>query len=125
MVAEAARHEVGQPFPSAERVGWEKGGCFASGATRLLAEFVVGEQRGDVGWCLFRDPGVVEDLWGEGVRAVVEHELGEVVGNGGCLDAQVAEHGVREPTAEELDGVAVDASAEESSGTARTEGARR
>ena len=56
---------------------------------------------------------------------MVEHELGKVVDNGGCLDLQVAEHGVREPTAKELDGVAVDASAEESSGTARTQRARR
>ena len=48
-----------------------------------------------------------------------------IVGNGGGLDAQAAKHGVREPAAEELDGVAVDASAEESSGTARTERARR
>ena len=138
LVAEAARHEVGQPFPSAERVGWDKGGflravrrgywqssSWASGATRLLVEFVVGEQRGDVGGCLFREASVVEDLWGEGARAVVWHELGEVVGNGGCLDAQVAEHGIREPAAEELDGVAVDASAKESGGTARAERAHR
>ena len=26
LVAKAARHEAGRPFPSAERVGWVKGG---------------------------------------------------------------------------------------------------
>ena len=98
---------------------------FCERTTRLFVEFVVGEQRGDVGRCLLREPGVVEDLWGEGVRAVVEHELSEVVGNGGCLDAEVAKHGVREPAAEELDGVAVDTCAEEGCSAARTEGARR
>ena len=96
-----------------------------SGATRSRAELVVGEQRCDVGWCLFGEASVVEGLWGEGSRAVVEHELREVVGNGGGLDAQVAKHGIREPSAEKLDGVAVDASAEESGGTARAERARR
>ena len=86
---------------------------------------VVGEQRGDVGRCLLWEPGVVEDLWGEGARAVVEHELRKVVGNGGGLDAQVTKHGIRELAAEELDGVAVDSDAWESGGTARSEGARR
>ena len=79
--------------------------------TRLHAELVVDEKRCDVGWCLFGEASVVEDLWGEGVRSVVEHELREVVGNGGGLDAQATKHGIREPAAEELDGVAVDAGA--------------
>ena len=91
----------------------------------LRVELVVSEERCNVGWCLFGEASIVKDLWGEGVRAVVEHELREVVGNGGGLDAQVAKHGIREPVAEKLDGVAVDAGAEESGGTARAEGARR
>ena len=39
------------------------------------------------------------------------------------LDAKVAEHGIRLPSAEELDGVFVDASAQQRSGAARAQGA--
>ena len=90
----------------------------------LRAELVVSEERCNVGWCLFGESCVVEDLWGERARAVVEHELCKVVGNGGCLDAQVTEHGIREPPAKELDGIAVNACAEEGGGTAWSEGAQ-
>lgn len=45
--------------------------------------------------------------WGEGVVAVVEHELGEAAH--GCLDAEVGEHGDGLPAAEELDVILVDA----------------
>ena len=64
-----------------------------------------------LGGALFGEPGIVEDLRGKRVRAVVEHELRKVVGNGGGLDVQVAEHGIRELAAKELDGVAVDSGA--------------
>ena len=73
---------------------------------------------------MFGEPGIVEDLRGKRVSAVVEHELRKVVGNGGGLDAQIAEHGIREPRAEELDGIAVCARTEEGGGTAWSEGAR-
>ena len=91
----------------------------------LRAELVVSEERCNVRWCLFRESGIVEDLRGERASAVVEHELRKVVGNGGGLDAQATEHGIREPPAEELDGIAVCACAEEGGGTAWSEGARR
>ena len=44
----------------------------------------------------------------EGVGAVVEHALGELLGVDGVLDPEVPEHGVRFPAAEEHDGIAVD-----------------
>ena len=50
----------------------------------------------------------------EGVGAMVEHQLGIVVGLSSGLDAQVAEHGVGFPTAEELDSVFVNSSTEKS-----------
>ena len=56
---------------------------------------------------------------------MIEHELGEVDLEVGSLDAQVAKHGIRLPTAKELDGVRVHSSTEEGSGTTRVEGAGR
>ena len=61
----------------------------------------------------------------EGVAPMIEHELGEVGLEVGSLDAQVAKHGIRLPTAKELDGVRVHACTEEGSGTTRAEGAGR
>ena len=49
----------------------------------LSAEFVMGEESGCVGWSLLGEPGIVEGLRGERAGAVVEHELREVVGDGG------------------------------------------
>ena len=42
-------------------------------------------------WRFGRQTARSMDLWGKGVGAVVKHELGIV--RGGCLDAQVTEHG--------------------------------
>ncbi len=61
------------------------------------------------------------DSGGEGVVAMVEHALGVVAALSGGLDAQVSEHGVRFPSAEELDVVRVDVGAEEGSGPTRSE----
>ena len=54
---------------------------------------------------------------------MVEHELSEVVGCRGGLDAKATEHGVGFPSAEELDGVAVDTCAQECGGASWAEGA--
>ena len=56
---------------------------------------------------------------------MVQHQLRKVRGMDGCLNAQVAEHGVRFPTPEELDGVLVDGGAEKGCSAARTKAARR
>jgi len=69
-----------------------------------------------------------EFLWrrrGEGVGAMVEHLLGEVGTVDVCLDAKIAEHGVRFPPTEELDDIRVDVGAEEGGGTTRAETAGR
>ena len=58
---------------------------------------------------------------GEGVGAMVKHTLGEVLGVNVGLDPEVAEHGVRFPTAKELDGILVNVGAEESSCSPRSE----
>ncbi len=65
--------------------------------------------------------GAVVLARGEGVGAVVEHLLGECAGR--SLDAKITEHGIRLPTAKELDVVGVDSGAEEGGSTAWTEGA--
>ena len=57
------------------------------------------------------------------VGAVVEHPLSVVVGMRCGLDAEVAEHSVRLPASEELDGVFVYTGTEKCSGSARSEGA--
>ena len=57
----------------------------------------------------------------EGEGAVVQHGLGVIGGMGGSLYAQVAKHGIRFPSAEELYYTGVDACAEESSGSSGTE----
>ena len=89
----------------------------------VLVEFGVCEESSYGGRGLAGRPAVAEGLRVEGVVTVVQHALGVVVGQGGGLDAEVAEHGVGFPTAEQLDGVRVNASAEEGSGAAGPEGA--
>jgi len=59
----------------------------------------------------------------EGVGAMVQHLLRIVVGDGGGLDAEVAEHGIGFPAAKKLDGVTVDSGTEEGGGTAWSKGA--
>ena len=59
--------------------------------------------------------------WREREAPVFEHALGVVLGVGGGLDAKVAEHGVRAPPAEELDGVGVGSGTQEGGGAARPE----
>ena len=55
--------------------------------------------------------------------AIFEHVLGAVVAPGSGLDAEVGEHCVRLPAAEELDGELVDISAEEGGSAAGAEAA--
>ena len=75
----------------------------------------------DVGRCFVGELGRSEGLGCEGVGAGVEHTLGEVAGMGCCLDAKVAEHGVRHPAAKELDVVAVDSGAQKGGGASRAQ----
>jgi len=63
---------------------------------------------------------VREGAGGEGVGAMVQHPLGEVVGVDVSLDAEVAEHGVGFPPAEEHDDVGVDVGAKEGGGSPRS-----
>ena len=57
----------------------------------------------------------------EGVEAMLEHALGVVVCHRADLHAQVRQHGVRTPAAENASGVRVDAGAQERGGTARAQ----
>ena len=84
----------------------------------------MGEEHCNVGWHLLGEPCIVECLWGECVSTVIKHWLREVVGHGGCLDVQAAQHGIGEPAAKELDCVAVHTSAEEGGGAAWSKRAR-
>ena len=52
---------------------------------------------------------------------MVEHLLCIIVGKRGCLDAQIAEHGVGLPATKELDGVLVDTGAEQGGGAPGSE----
>ena len=127
----------GQPMePTADRV-WKKGGRIEeengrrggrrepTGTLSGGVEFVVRQEGGDRRWSLLREAPGLEGGGGEGVGAMVDHGLGEVADVGGSLDPEIAKHGVRLPAAEEGDGVGVDPSTEEGSGSAGTEGACR
>ena len=65
---------------------------------------------------------ISEGLGVKGVGTMVEHLLGIVELQGGSLNAEVAEHGIGFPSAQELDGVLVNAGAQKSSGAARMKG---
>ena len=69
----------------------------------------MGEESCHGGRCFLWEAPGLEGRGGEGVAAMVDHGLGVVVGMGCCLDAEVAEHGVGLPAAQEGDGVGVDA----------------
>ena len=77
----------------------------------VVVELLVSEDGSDARRDFLRDRcGGVVDAGGEGVGAMVEHELGKVLGR--SLDAEVLEHGVGFPAPEELDAVLVDARTE-------------
>ena len=76
----------------------------------------MGQELADLDGCLLRGVAPGAGCGGEGVGAMVEHQLGVVMSMGGSLDAKAAEHGVRLPAAQELDGVRVEPGAEEVSG---------
>jgi hypothetical protein len=59
----------------------------------------------------------------EGEAAVLQHELCHVVVVGVSGDSQVLQHGVRFPAPEQLDGVGIDACAQEGCGSTWTEAA--
>ena len=55
---------------------------------------------------------------GEGVVTGVEHAVGVIGGVGARRDVEVTQHGIRFPAPEELDGVGIDAGAQEGGGAA-------
>ena len=115
-----------------ERFGWEK-----EEGKKEIGALEMGEEPG-VGLEAVQPEGGAEGLRSllrqrlavggvgsgrEGEVAVGEHALGEVVVVGVSSDAEVTEHGVRFPAAEEVDDVGVDVGAEEGSGSAGAEAA--
>ena len=95
-------------------------------STGLGGEFDVLENVEEGGRCFDRERELrlfFVGARGEGVAAMVKHALGEVGGDSVGLDAEVAEHGIRFPAAKELDGILVDASAQEGRGSAGAEAA--
>lgn len=64
-----------------------------------------------------------EGAGGEGVGAMVKHFLGKVRSVDVGLDAQIAEHGIGFPSAEEHDVVGINVGAEEGCSAARAEAA--
>ena len=76
------------------------------------------------GWGLERDgAGLGQGARRESVGTGKEHALSEVGAVGMSCHAEVADHGVGFPAAEELDDVGVHTSTEEGSGPARSEAA--
>ena len=60
-----------------------------------LVEFVMGEEINYLRRSLLRQgPRDLEGTGGKGIGAVGQHLLSVVVGQGGSLDAQVAQHGI-------------------------------
>ena len=101
-------------------IGWER--IVECQGLVGFVELHVGEERGDFGWGLVREGAFSVGRRVEGEGAVVQHLLGVVVGVGGRLDAEVPEHSIRFPAAEEHDGVFVDPGAKKGRGPARAEG---
>ena len=61
----------------------------------VQVEFLVGDDFGHRGRDFARERlGMLLDAWREGVVAMVEHGLGEIVGGKSCLDTEVVQHGV-------------------------------
>ncbi len=98
------------------------GGHRTSVQVPLLCQFRVRQEGpdGDRGLA-WEGPGARVVPRGKGVAPVVQHLLGEVAGGG--LDPEVAEHGIRLPSAQELDVVGVDAGAQQGGGSAGAKGA--
>ena len=65
-----------------------------------MEELVVGEDVSHVGWGLLREVAIAVGLGVKGVGAMIQHLLSIVVGVSGCLDAEVAEHGVGFPASQ-------------------------
>ena len=104
------------PLSGLARTAGDKGG--RQGRVVLEAvEGITGEEGGDVGGGFVRElfrGGVRGDVGGERAVAMGEHGLGEAFSLGLCGDAEVSEHGVGFPAAEQFDDVGLDISAEES-----------
>ena len=58
----------------------------------------------------------------ESVITTLQHNCRELLHSGMGLDMQVSEHGVRMPSAQELDGIRVDVAVEKGSGARSAEG---
>ena len=86
-----------------------------------VVELGRGQQGSDGCWSFAGDVACLECLWMEGVGAMGEHLLSE--GLGGSLGAEIPEHRVGSPPAQQHDLVCVDVGTEEGCGPTRTEGA--
>ena len=86
-------------------------------------QLVVVEQGGYGGRRLHREATGSVRAGCEGVRAVVEHELGEL--GSSCLYAEVAEHCVRFPAAKQHDGVGASVGTEQGRSPAGSKRASR
>ena len=113
----STRNATGQePMAAGWEEGWE--------IRKLLVG--VGDDGGETGGSFGGDQVLGPDLvrsGGERVGAVLEHSPGEWLDVGGGSDAEVAKHGVRLPTTEELDHVTVDPGAHEGRSSAGAEAA--
>ena len=107
------------------RVGERTGGAGPEAQPLVYIQLLV-VQEGSKGWRGLQGVlGSGKPTGGKGVGAVVEHALGEMGGLSVSLDAEVAEHGVTFPAAQETDGVRVNLGTEEGGGSTRAQGAGR
>ena len=75
-------------------IGREFWNARSLGVKELRVELVMCQELADLGGGLLRGVAAGAGCGGEGVGAMVEHELGVVVGVGGSMDAKAAKHGV-------------------------------
>ena len=85
----------------------------------LVEQVFGGGELGDFNGRFIGEAGALEDTGSEGEVSSIKHELG--VGRGGCLDAQVTEHGVGFPAAKQHDGFCADIGTEKGGRAARTQ----
>ena len=78
---------------------WVEAACRIEPVQHLVAQVSGSGEMANFKRGLVREAGTLEDTGREGKVSSVKHELG--VGRGGCLDAQVAKHGVGLPAAKQ------------------------
>ena len=92
------------------------------GEALAVVEFQASRSQGRSGWWGLAGQAVgLVRARGEGEGPMVEHLLSQAGCGCGCLDAEVAEHGVGVPAAEEADDIRIYLGAEEGGCTPRAE----